>query len=127
MEMDAKGNTSWLRRNIYARTEQWGKTTHAHNQHEQKENIYKTPCTLQRVYKQMQDESQDELHFETIRVPIWTSVPLKEARKSQWDQNFILRITIQLDVEKNGLERNIWFEHEFHISALCADSLTWTI
>ena len=27
----------------------------------------------QHVYKQMQDNSTDEWHFETIRVPIWTS------------------------------------------------------
>ena len=42
----------------------------------------------------MQDNGKDELHFEIFRVPNWTSVVLKEARKLEQKEHCMVRVPI---------------------------------
>ena len=62
-------------------------------------NFYTTLYQIQHVYKQMQYNSKDELHFETGPVPIWLSVPLNEDRNLYQNEHCIVCVPIQPSVQ----------------------------
>ena len=61
--------------------------------------IYNILYQSQHVYKQIQDVNIGEIHFITIRVPNWTSVPLNEDQKLDQIEHCIVRIPIQPSVQ----------------------------
>ena len=61
-------------------------------------NLFKTFCRLQHVHKQMQDVLLGEIHFEIVRVQIWTSVLVNDGQNLEQIQYCIVRVQVQPSV-----------------------------
>ena len=58
-------------------------------------NFYNILYWLRHVYKQMQDDNIDEVHFAIIRVPIWKNVPPSEDQKLEQIEQCIVGVPIR--------------------------------
>ena len=114
--MEAKKNTSWQPKHLFPKySMEQDRTCLQPRRTNEKKNLNNTLYRLEHVYKQMQNDNIDKIHFEMFCVPIWTSVPLNEDRKLEQNEHCIVRVPNQPSVHQYGHKQNTRNEHKFHV------------
>ena len=110
MEMHAKRNTSWKRQSYPCTS---SRRTDANNV------LYNNLYQPHQVYKQRQDESINDIHFDKPHLPIWASIQLNESQKLQEEEPYTARVPIDSRVQMDQHQWNTWVEREFSIPLMC--------